>query len=170
MRELALEAICRKHELPSKSYLKCSQQKEGISTATPVCSKKLMNFPQWIEEVKDNLIEKIAREEEEVKDALKSRRGMITTTIDFEDFEYVSPEEIGTPPIPDDNTKLIFEDLQSRATKEEEKAVKKCQLVAKDFVGLLGTTCKAPLFLLHYAMQYMLFTTSGVMEILNQRK
>ena len=93
-----------------------------------------------IQEVKDTLIVEISKVDEEVKDAENSRKDMIIATLDFEDFKSVSLEKKGTLPIIDDNTQLIFEDLQNSANEEEEKEVKKCQSVAKDFVGLLGTT------------------------------
>ena len=143
MREWALEAIYRKYGLSPKSYFKRSWQNERNSMAIPNLQQEVDGFfviDQEIREVKDNTIEEISRKDEELKDAVKSRTDMITVTVDFEDFKSVSLEEIGTPPILEDNIKLIFEDLQNRAREEEEKTVKKCQRVAKDFVHLLGTT------------------------------
>jgi len=106
--------------------------------ATPSLQQKVSEFPamdQEIQEVQDNPIEDLSMEDEEVN----SRKDMITTTLDFKDFKSVSLEKKGTLPIHNGNTKLNFEDLLNR-DKEEEKAGKKCQRVAKDFVDLLGTT------------------------------
>ena len=55
---MALEAIYKKHGLPSKGYFKSNQQNKGISTTTSNLQQEVDEFPkmddQEIQEVKDN--------------------------------------------------------------------------------------------------------------------
>ena len=69
-------------------------------------------------------IEDMSVEDKEIKDDVNLGKDTITLTLDFEDFKSVFLEEIGTLPIPDDNAKLLFEDLQNRAREKEEKKLK----------------------------------------------
>ena len=69
---------------------------------------ELLAMDEKIQEVKKTLIAEISKVDEEVKDAENLRKDMITITWDFEEFKFVSLKEMSTPPLPNDNTQLIF--------------------------------------------------------------
>ncbi|XP_068312816.1 pre-mRNA-processing protein 40A-like isoform X1 [Pyrus communis] len=74
-----------------------------------------------------------------IKDAMKSGKVTMTSTLAFEEFKVPILEDIGSPPISDINFKLVYEELLERAKEKEEKEAKKRQRHVDDFNNLLHT-------------------------------
>ncbi|KAM1527173.1 hypothetical protein ACFXTI_016372 [Malus domestica] len=74
-----------------------------------------------------------------IKDAMKSGKVTMASTLAFEEFKVPILEDIGSPPISDINFKLVYEELLERAKEKEEKEAKKHQRLADDFNKRLHT-------------------------------
>ncbi|KAL5558702.1 hypothetical protein UlMin_034913, partial [Ulmus minor] len=74
-----------------------------------------------------------------VKDALKSGKVTIGSTLAFDDFKEAILEDLGSPSVSDFNLKLVYEELIERAKEKEEKEARKRQRLADDFSKLLYT-------------------------------
>lgn len=89
------------------------------------------------EDIAEELEKQYHEDRARIKDAVKLGKITLASTWTLEDFKAAILEDVGSPPISDINTKLVFEELLERVKEKEEKEAKKRQRLAEDFTKLL---------------------------------
>ncbi|XP_050943435.1 pre-mRNA-processing protein 40A isoform X1 [Cucumis melo] len=89
------------------------------------------------EDVAEELQKQYRDDKTRIKDAVKLRKVAISLSWTLDDFKTAISKDIGNPPVPDTNLKLVFDELLERAREKEEKEAKKRKRLGDDFFNLL---------------------------------
>ncbi|KAF3434517.1 hypothetical protein FNV43_RR21602 [Rhamnella rubrinervis] len=91
------------------------------------------------EDVAEELQKQYREDKTQIKDAVKLRKIMLSSTWTFEDFKNAISNDIGSPPVSDANLKIVFDELLERVREKEEKDAKKRKHLTDDFFHLLSS-------------------------------
>ncbi|XP_020276950.1 pre-mRNA-processing protein 40A isoform X1 [Asparagus officinalis] len=89
------------------------------------------------EDVSEELEKQYHDDKALIKDAMKTKKIVLTTTWDFESFKDAVLDDENMKGISEINLKLVFDDLLERLREKEEKEAKKKQRLGDDFTDLL---------------------------------
>ncbi|XP_010691544.2 pre-mRNA-processing protein 40A isoform X1 [Beta vulgaris subsp. vulgaris] len=92
---------------------------------------------ELFEDVAEELKKQYEDDRIRIKDAVKSGKVFLSSTWTLEDFKTATEIEISSPAVPENNLKLVFEELLERVREKEEKESKRRKRLGDEFFNML---------------------------------
>lgn len=92
---------------------------------------------ELFEDVTEELKKQYEEDRIRIKDAVKSGKVALSSTWSLEDFKAAITNEMSSPPVPENNLKLVFDELLERVREKEEKEAKRRKRLGDEFFNML---------------------------------